>query len=250
MQGTFDFDDRPGRRWLEAVQDRLRRAFGAYVCDWRLTPVQQLIKSIISSRTLDKDSWAAFWRLWERYGSAEAISAARFEEIEAAIAGVTWPDQKAAWVKTALLQLRERRRDFDLSYLAQAPVEEAMNWLQALAGVGPKVAAAVLNFSPLDRRVLVIDGHVHRVLQRLGLARERDGVGATLARVMREVPEGWTGADLMELHVHLKRIGQTLCRAGRADCARCPLAAECAWPARQQARRWRRQSQADTFASI
>lgn len=238
MQSAFDFGEPAADRGLTSLQHRLRQAFGVYRCDWRLTPVQQLIKSIISSRTLDKDSWAAFWRLWERFGSAEAIAAARYAEIEAAIASVTWPDQKAAWVKTALLQIRERRQGFDLDFLAEGAVEEAMDWLQTLVGVGPKVAAAVLNFSSLDRRVLVIDGHVHRLLQRLGLARE--SVAMTLDHVMREVPAGWTGEDLMELHVHLKRIGQTACRPDLAHCDICPLAAGCDFTARLRRRRnWR-----------
>jgi endonuclease-3 len=129
MQGALNFGERPPERGLIALRDRLRSAFGTWRCDWRLTPVQQLIKSIISSRTLDKASWAAFWRLWERFGTAEAIMAAPVREIEQAISGVTWPDQKAGWVKAALLRIRERRRDFGLAFLGEAPVAEAMGWL-------------------------------------------------------------------------------------------------------------------------
>ena len=145
-----------------------------------------------------------------------------------AIAIVTWPDEKAAWVRAALLQICERRRVLDLEFLGDGTVSEAMAWLQTLPGVGPKVAAAVLNFSPLDRPILVIDGHVHRVLQRLGLAWEAESVAASLPRVMAQVPVGWTGEDLMELHVHLKRIGKTTCRPHGTYCAACPLGSRCA----------------------
>lgn len=231
MQVAFDFGETAPDGGMIDLRRRVREVFGVYRCDWRLTPVQQLVKSIISSQTLDRDSWAAFWRLWEEFGSAEAITAAPLEEIERAIAVVTWPGEKAAWVKAALLQIQARGRGLDLEFLGEASLDEAMTWLQSLPGVGPKVAAAVLNFSPLDRRVLVIDRHVRRVLQRLGLARATDSVAASLARVMAQVPVDWIGADLMELHVRLKRIGQSACRPRETRCSACPLENQCRYAA-------------------
>lgn len=119
-------------------------------------------------------------------------------------------------------------------FLGEAPVWEAMDWLQTLPGVGPKVAAAVLNFSTLNRRVLVIDGHVHRVIQRLGLVSASQGVESALRTVMSRIPAAWDAPELMELHVHLKMIGQTACRPDQTHCEACALAGECAHAARLQ----------------
>ena len=50
--------------------------------------------------------------------------------------------------------------------------QEAQDYLVALPGVGPKTAACVLLFA-LERPVMPVDTHVHRVARRLGIIDEK-----------------------------------------------------------------------------
>ena len=68
--------------------------------------------------------------------------------------------------------IEAERGSLDLGFLADAPREEALEFLEALPGVGRKTAACVLLFS-FDRPELPVDTHVYRVASRLGLIRPR-----------------------------------------------------------------------------
>jgi adenine-specific DNA glycosylase len=62
-----------------------------------------------------------------------------------------------------------------------------------LPGVGVKVAASVLNFSPLNMRALVVDTHVHRVAGRLGLVPASYDTAHAYRALMDMVPDSLDG---------------------------------------------------------
>jgi len=103
-----------------------------------------------------------------------------------------------------------------------------MTWLQGLPGVGCKVSAAVLNFSTLNRRALVVDTHVHRVARRLGLVGRSTLPSEAYAMLMAEAPSNWTSEDLFEFHWLLKKLGQSVCTEAQPACALCPMREDCA----------------------
>ena len=67
-----------------------------------------------------------------------------------------------------LKQIAQEVGPYDLSFLAEMPLEEAKNWLKRLPGVGPKTAAIILCFS-LGLPAMPVDTHIFRVSKRLGL---------------------------------------------------------------------------------
>jgi endonuclease-3 len=213
---------------LPAVYDRLKRAFGPFREGPRLTPLDQLIKSMISSRTYDEVSWSAFLRLRARYQPWEMLIEASPAEIEATLAPVTHAELKAAWLPEALSRLKASRGELSLDFLAEPSVEEAIAWQRRhLPGVGDKVAAAVLNFSTLRRPAMVVDTHVWRVARRIGLAPRNAEPEGVRTAIMDAAPAGWTDEDFFDLHWLLKRLGQTLCMDSRTRCGACPAAALC-----------------------
>jgi len=226
MQMSLDLGRDAGP--LSAVRDRLRAMFGAIEPEpARLDPVSQLVKSLISSRTKDAVSWAAFMRLAARFADWEAAIAAGPAEIEPIIAEVTHAGAKARQLPVALWQIKRDRGALELDFLAAHSVDEAMSWLGRLAGIGPKSAACVLNFSRLDKRALVVDTHVHRVAMRLGLVGWASDVGKAYASLMDAAPDAWTPHDLVELHVLMKQLGQQACTHAEPRCHLCPLAQAC-----------------------
>ncbi len=223
MQPPFDFIARD----LSAWHCQLNAAYGRLGTVKRRKPIGQLIKSLISGRTYDAVSLTAYRRLGERWKRVSLLARASPAEIEAVIADVTFAEAKAPQLAETLRRIEREHPDFRLDFLAEPPLTDALRWLEQFPGVGRKVAAATLNFSTLKRPVFVVDSHVHRVLQRLGLV----GVSATPATTSEIATAStldWSPEDHMEMFAHLKRLGQDVCRHDAPDCARCPLASRCA----------------------
>lgn len=212
---------------LPRLRDRLILAFGAQRPDARLGPISQLIKSMISGRTYDEVSWAAFKKLRAAYPDWAYLADAPSGEVERVIEAVAHAERKAVYVPAALRLIIARVGRLDLSLLADKSVEDAMYWLRGLPGVGCKNAAATLNFSTLNRRAMVVDSHVHRVCKRLGLVGRASDPDQAYEALTAAAPEGWAGEDLFELHCLIKRLGQTVCRFGTPSCDACPLRAIC-----------------------
>jgi endonuclease-3 len=98
-----------------------------------------------------------------------------------------------------------------------------LKWVRKLPGVGPKVAATILNFSTLRKRVLAVDTHLLRIGKRLGLLPRRADFEIGYKSFMRRVPDTWDADDLYEFHWQMKYHGQTICPHAAPACPRCPL---------------------------
>jgi endonuclease-3 len=222
MQLSFDLDQR-----LPRLRDELKAVFGPQRPTGRMDPVSQLIKSVVSSRTYDDVSWAAFGRLRDAFPDWDKLGDADPKAVEALIQPVTFPDQKARQLPVLIRVLRTRPHGLDLGFLAEHSVDQALAWLRELPGIGIKSAAAALNFSVLDRRALVIDTHVHRVTRRLGLSPRAGDTAHAYEALMAQVPGSWEAEDLFELHWLLKGLGQSVCTDSHPKCGMCPLKASC-----------------------
>jgi endonuclease-3 len=223
MQGCL-FSDRQGD--LRAVGNRLEAVFGKIRDEQRLDPTSQFVHAFIGSRTYDEISSRAFARLVARYQNWDDIADAPAIDIESALAGVTYSDDKAVNLKGALRKIRACTGTISLEFLADLPVETGLLWLENIYGVGRKIAAATLNFSTLRKRAFVVDTHVLRVMRRFGfVGASADGV-AVYDAVMTSVPD-FDADGLYELHWQLKYLGQRTCTHANASCGSCPLSDIC-----------------------
>src|SRR5215472_16061297 len=131
-------------------------------------PMSQLVDILLSHRTRDEQTAAAWANLLKRFGSWEAVRDAPTEEVQDTIANVNWPEVKAPRLQSIMRQITEERGNLNLDFLCDLPVEESAAWLNRFEGVGPKTTACVLLFS-CQQPLLPVDVHVHRVSGRLGL---------------------------------------------------------------------------------
>ena len=227
MQPAFDFARNDLSRWLGL----LKAASGDPLPVPRRTPLGQLIKSMLSGRTRDAVSKAAYDALIARYPRPCLLVCASVETILSLVAPVTFADAKAANIVAALARIGRERPDFDLAFLGRRPLAEALAWLECLPGVARKVSASALNASTLAMPVLIVDTHVLRVLKRLGFVRGtadyRVASEAVTAAVSGGSGPGWSGDDFLAFHILVKRLGQTTCRWDVPACGRCPLAGKC-----------------------
>jgi endonuclease III len=208
---------------LPFIRERLRTVFGAVRPESRLDPVSQLVKTMVSARTYDEVSWAAFIRLRAAFGDWNALADADPTEIEPIIDLVTFAEEKARRIPEALRQIRAAHGKLDLDFLKDLPLNEAMAWLARLSGVGVKGAACVLNFSTLAQPVLVVDTHMHRVTRRLGVAPRTGDTEGAYAALMEQAPPDWDAEDFFELHWLIKPHGQSICTHFDPACGLCVL---------------------------
>ncbi len=211
---------------LTSIRERLTVRFGKIRVEDRPDPISQLVGSFIGSRTYDWKSWDAFVRLVQRYPSWDAVADAPVADLEAILEGVTFSEKKAPELRQALCSIRTRFGLIDLNFLADHSVDQALNCLEKIHGVGRKIAAATLNFSVLRKRTFVIDTHVLRILQRFGFVGMRADTKAAYDAVMASA-DGLDADDLFELHWQMKSLGQTICTHAQALCASCPLSDIC-----------------------
>lgn len=193
----------------------------------RPAPEWALVQGLIGSRMPSGQSSAVADRLLAQHGSWNAVAALPLADLTAALKGVRFPNQAAKRVHDVLNAVRERVGSVSLSTLTAMTDDEAMGWLEALPGTGRKIAAQVLNTSPLARRVLVIDTHHLRITQRLGLVAAKADAAQAFAPLMALSPEEWTAADLDEHHMLMKKLGQTFCKPTTPLCRDCPALSLC-----------------------
>src|SRR5688572_27464027 len=76
---------RPDRRRVRAIRDRLRRHYGRPRNVPHGAPLDELVLTILSQNTTDRNRDIAYLRLRERFPAWEAVSRAPVDEVEAAI---------------------------------------------------------------------------------------------------------------------------------------------------------------------
>jgi endonuclease III len=223
--------------YLETISRRIAERQGALPACVQLDPISQMILSLIGARTQGEVSLKVFLGLRERFADWRDIFGISEAALSRLIHPVTYPERKAAHLRATLRIIEERGGSLHLDFLDAWSVEDAQAWLRKLPGVGPKVSAAILNFSTLRKRVLVVDCHHFRVAKRLGLLRPHTPFAAAQRVLMNQhVPDGWGADDLDDHHRHMKWLGQTLCPHKGALCWKCPLQDLC--PAGREGRRW------------
>ncbi|MEE8338194.1 MAG: endonuclease III [Dehalococcoidia bacterium] len=200
----------------------LDRCYGRTPQQTSGAPVTELVLTLLSQHTSDHNSGKAMHRLLERFPAWDDIVAAPTSEVEAAIRPGGLAPTKAPRIQALLAEVRERTDGYDLSELAEMPLDEAKAWLRSLPGVGPKTAACVLLFA-LGRPALPVDTHVERVAHRLGLVPKKASVEK--AHVILEAK--LAGDEVYAFHVDLIQHGRRTCRARGPRCDECPLLERC-----------------------
>jgi endonuclease-3 len=200
------------------IRDRLREAYGKPVEHAHRAPVDELILTVLSQNTNDRNRDVAYARLTARFDSWDAVRDADTTRVEDAIRPGGLAPTKAVRIQEILRALG----DDDLSGLADEPLDQARERLTALPGVGRKTAACVLMFS-FGLPDIPVDTHVFRVGGRLGLFRPGGSLEEAHDDLLRVVdPE-----DAYEFHVSLIRHGRRTCHARNPRCGECPLLSLC-----------------------
>jgi endonuclease-3 len=209
---------------VRAVRNRLRQIYGIPGWGAHGHPIAELVLTVLSQSTNDRNRDVAYLRLRERFADWEAVRDAPVDEIEEAIRPGGISKVKSARIRSILAAITETAPGGELSldWLAGLPVADAQAYLTSLPGVGRKTAACVLLFA-LGMRDIPVDTHVSRVGTRLGLFRP----GASFEEMHDEMLAITPPGEELEFHINLLRHGRRTCHARRPECGACALARMC-----------------------
>lgn len=210
-----------GRKFLSEIDRLLKEHFGDPVPK-RKDPAHELILTVLSQNTSDHNRDMAFAGLKAQFDNWEKLSEAPVEKVEAAIRAGGLAKQKSRRILEILQWVKSKSGDFDLEWLGNIPLDEALNELTALKGVGIKTASVVMCFS-FDSPVFPVDVHIHRIARRLGISPDKGTAETTHWSMQGIIPPGrWK-----QLHLNMLKLGRKYCRPSKPDCQECPINEMC-----------------------
>src|SRR5262245_39471207 len=199
----------PKRERIAAIIERLARAHPDATIALRFRdPVQLLVSVMLSAQTTDVTVNRVTERLFRKYRGPEDYLAVPLDELEADIRPTGTFRQKARNLRASMRMLLE---EYD------GEVPERLDDLGRLPGVGRK-PANVVAAERGDAQGIVVDTHVRRLSQRLGLTKHGDPVKIE-RDLMRIVPR----ADWASFPHLLIWHGRRVCDARRPRCEDCVL---------------------------
>ncbi len=208
-----------------AIRDRLRLVYGIPVLRPHGDGLAELILTVLSQSTNDRNRDVAYFGLRERFPSWEAVREAPVDEVEQAIRGGGISKVKSARIKQILAAVTDGEPQpgvLSIDWVRDASVPEAQAYLCSLPGVGRKTAACVLLFA-YGMRDVPVDTHVSRVGTRLGLFRDGAPFVELHDTMLALTPPG----QEWELHLNMLRHGRRTCHARRPQCGACALCGMC-----------------------
>ncbi len=176
-------------------------------------PLQLLIATILSAQCTDARVNMVTPGLFAKYPTAEAFAALSQEALEVEIKSTGFYRNKAKSIRGCCQMLVAKHG---------GRVPETMEELVQLPGVGRKTANCVLGNAHGILSGIVVDTHVHRLSNRLGLSDKKDA-DKVEQDLMVVVPKtSWIAIGNM-----LIDHGRKICNARKPLCGRCPLLKLC-----------------------
>jgi endonuclease III len=209
---------------VRAIRDRLRLVYGVPGATPHGHPIAELVLTVLSQSTNDRNRDVAYFRLRERFPDWLGVRDAPVDQLEEAIRPGGISKIKSARIKSILQAISATApgRELSLDWLTGLSVPEAQTYLTGLPGVGRKTAACVLLFA-LGMRDVPVDTHVSRVGMRLGLFRPGAPFVEMHDTMLAITPPG----QELEFHMNLLRHGRRTCHARRPECRACALRRMC-----------------------
>jgi endonuclease-3 len=175
-------------------------------------PLELLVATVLSAQCTDVRVNQVTPAIFKRYPTAAHYADAPLEDLEQAIYPTGFYRQKAKSIKALGRALVEK---------FGGRVPDSLDDLVKLPGIGRKTANVILG-NAFGIPGLVVDTHLGRVAQRLGLTRQKDPVKIEFDLMPLVPRERW-----IKFSHQMIWHGRRLCSAKKPDCPACPLRPYC-----------------------
>jgi len=188
-----------------------------------------LVATILSAQSTDRTVNTVTPLLFAKYPTPAALAAAPREDVEEVVHRTGFFRNKAKAIQGASLAIAQQHG-------GQVPKEMAA--LMALPGVARKTANLVLGTAFRIPSGIVVDTHVTRVAQRLGLSAAKSAEKIEHDLCQRFPQEQW-----IDVGHRLLLLGRYVCLAKGPKCEDCPLAELCPSRAGEPLGSWRQRAE-------
>jgi len=196
-------------RALEVAQ-RLAKEYADATCALvHETPFELLIATILSAQCTDERVNIVTKELFAKYRTPAALAAVPIERLEKLVQSTGFFRNKAKNIHACCQALVEQHG-------GQVPAD--MEKLVKLPGVGRKTANVVLGTAFRIASGIVVDTHVTRLSQRLGLTKHEDAVKIERDLIAQLPEEEW-----IDFSHRLIWHGRRICKARKPLCGSCVL---------------------------
>lgn len=201
----------------EKVTEILKRLYAIYphpkIALHFSNPLELLVATILSAQATDKTVNTVTPALFEKYKSVKDFANAPLEELDKMVSRINFHTNKAKSIKAAAEMIIDK---------FNGKVPDTMQDLDALPGVARKTANVVLGAAFGKSEGIVVDTHVIRLANKLGLTSSKDPVKIE-TDLMKIVPkENWIDFSFL-----LINHGRDICTARHHTCTNCPLGDLC-----------------------
>ena len=198
---------------MEAILDILDKSYPEAKISLDFSnPLELLVATVLSAQCTDERVNQVTKKLFKKYRTAADYASVPLGELEEDIRPTGFFRNKAKSLKNCGAALVEQH---------QAEVPDSLEELVKLPGIGRKTANVILG-TAFDTPGIVVDTHVGRISQRLGLTRQRDPVKIEFDLMERIPQEKWT-----VFSHQLIQHGRQVCTARKPKCTGCPLLEHC-----------------------
>jgi endonuclease-3 len=192
----------------------LKKAYPQATCALNhADPFELLIATILSAQCTDERVNIVTANLFRKYRKPEDYAAAAREELERDINSVTFFRNKAKSIQEASRLLTEK-------YNGKVP--QTLEELVELPGVGRKTANVVLGTAFGIPTGVVVDTHVSRLSQRLGLTENKQP-----EKIEADLIELLPRKEWIDFSHRLIWHGRRICQARKPSCEKCGLEKWC-----------------------
>lgn len=176
------------------------------------TPWQLLFATILSAQCTDARVNIVTEQLFKKYDTVEKFANAKREELEQDIHSTGFYKNKAANIIACAKTLVEK-------YGGEVPND--LEALTSLAGVGRKTAN-VIRGNIFHEPSIVVDTHVKRISNKLGITKEEDPVKIEFDLMKKLPKDHW-----ILFNIQIITLGRTICTARNPQCSECFLREYC-----------------------
>lgn len=199
---------------ISKILAALEKEFPDASCSLNFTnPLELLIATILSAQCTDERVNQVTKELFKKYRAARDYVTTPIAELEKDIQSTGFYRNKAKNIQECCRILQEK-------YGGQVP--PSLEELVTLPGVGRKTANVVLGTAYGIPSGIVVDTHVARISQRLGLTQETDP-GKIEEDLMRLVPQD----QWIPFSHRMIKHGRKYCTARKPRCVECPMSPFC-----------------------
>jgi endonuclease-3 len=203
------------RQRVRSILPILKRTYPDAHCRLdHANPLQLLVATILSAQCTDDRVNIVTKTLFKKFQSAQAFATVSQEALEMEIQSTGFFRNKARSIRAMAQSLIENHG---------GDVPRTMDELVQLAGVGRKTANVVLGNAFNQNVGVVVDTHVTRLSNRLGLTKHPVDAVKIEQDLMQVVPQKeWTLWSHLMIH-----HGRAICQARKPKCEKCPVFDHC-----------------------